>query len=104
MTAEEEQTHKARNRIAVAESPAPPADLKERLVEFRKRAGADEPQALLRAMRELAPTFRTPEVDPASAMRAEGLIVGSRALPRVPTQLEAVAAAGSRLDEAASMR
>ena len=65
MTEEEEQTHQARDRIMVAESPAPPADLKERLHELRKLADAGEPQALLRAMRELVPTFRTPEPDPA---------------------------------------
>ena len=64
MTEEEEQTHQARNRILVAESPPPPADLKERLLELRKLADAGEPLALLRAMRELVPSFRTPEIDP----------------------------------------
>ncbi len=62
MTEEEEQTHQARNRILVAESPAPPADLREKLVELRKLADAGEPQALLRAMRDLVPTFRTPVI------------------------------------------
>ena len=67
MTEEEEQTHKARNRILVAESPMPPADLRERLVELRKLADAGEPQALLQAMRELVPSYRTPSIDTAVA-------------------------------------
>jgi FlaA1/EpsC-like NDP-sugar epimerase len=67
MTEEEEKTHEARNRILVAESPPTPGDLRERLVELRKLADAGEPQALLRAMRELVPTFRTPELEPVAA-------------------------------------
>ena len=67
MTEEEEKTHQARNRILVAESPAPPADLKERLAELRKLADAGEPLALLHAMRELVPSYRTPEMDTAAA-------------------------------------
>ncbi len=67
MTEEEEQTHQARNRILVAESPLPPADLRERLAELRKLADAGEPLALLQAMREFVPTFRTPEIEPAVA-------------------------------------
>jgi FlaA1/EpsC-like NDP-sugar epimerase len=65
MTEEEEKTHKARNRILVAESPMPPADLRERLVELRKLADAGEPLALLQAMRELVPSYRTPLPDSA---------------------------------------
>ena len=67
MTEEEEKTQRAHNRILVAESPAPPADLKERLHELRKLADAGEPVALLRAMRELVPSYRTPEVDATAA-------------------------------------
>jgi FlaA1/EpsC-like NDP-sugar epimerase len=61
MTDEEEKTRKARNRILIAESPPTLPDLRERLVELRKLADAGEPVALLRAMREMVPTFRTPE-------------------------------------------
>ena len=63
MTEEEEKTQRAHNRILVAESPAPPADLKERLHELRRLADLGEPTALLRAMRDLVPSYRTPEVD-----------------------------------------
>jgi FlaA1/EpsC-like NDP-sugar epimerase len=68
MTEEEEKTQRARNRILVAQSPMPPADLREKLVELRKLADAGEPQALLRAMRDLVPSFRTPVMDPSEAM------------------------------------
>jgi FlaA1/EpsC-like NDP-sugar epimerase len=63
MTEEEERTQRAHNRILVAESPLPPADLRERLAELRKLADVGEPVALLRAMRELVPSYRTPEAD-----------------------------------------
>jgi FlaA1/EpsC-like NDP-sugar epimerase len=68
MTEEEEKTREARNRILIAESPPTPGDLRERLVELRKLADVGEPQALLHAMRELVPTFRTPEMDALAAM------------------------------------
>ncbi len=66
MTEEEEKTRGVRNRVMVADSPAPPVDLKERLVELRKLADAGEPQALLQAMRDLVPSFRTPEIEPSA--------------------------------------
>ena len=78
MTEEEEQTHQARNRILVAESPAPPADLREKLAELRKLADAGEPQALLRAMRDLVPTFRTPVFDASTAMVPGERLAGPR--------------------------
>jgi FlaA1/EpsC-like NDP-sugar epimerase len=68
MTEEEEKTHKARNRILTADSPPTPADLGERLAELRRLADAGEPQAILRAMRELVPSFRTPVADPSTEM------------------------------------
>ena len=68
MTEEEEKTQKARNRVLIAESPPTPTDLRERLVELRKLADAGEPMALLLAMRELVPTFRTPVLDPDAVM------------------------------------
>ena len=78
MTEEEEKTRKARNRVMVAESPAPPADLKERLVELRRLADAGEPQALLQAMRELVPSFRTPEIEPLPDMVSGGTQAGPK--------------------------
>ena len=77
MTEEEEKTQKARNRILIAESPPALPDLRERLAELRKLADGGEPQALLRAMRELVPTFRTPEPDLAPAMPPGELRAGS---------------------------
>jgi len=78
MTEEEEKTRQARNRILVAESPPPPADLKERLAELRKLADVGEPQALLRAMRDLVPTFRTPVMDPSEATLAGAQLAARR--------------------------
>ncbi len=66
MTEEEEQTHRARNRILAADSPPPPADLRERLAELRRLADLGDAAALLRAMRELVPSFRTPEPEQAA--------------------------------------
>lgn len=76
MTDEEERTQKARNRILIAESPPTLPDLRERLVELRRLADAGEPVALLSAMRELVPTFRTPEPERAPAMLPGELRVG----------------------------
>ncbi|MCX5731772.1 MAG: nucleoside-diphosphate sugar epimerase/dehydratase, partial [Deltaproteobacteria bacterium] len=77
MTDEEEKTQKARNRILIAESPPSLPDLRARLVELHKLADAGEPVALLRAMRELVPTFRTPEHDLAPALLPGELRAGS---------------------------
>jgi len=76
MTDEEEKTQKARNRILIAESPPTLPDLRERLVELRRLADAGEPVAMLRAMRELVPTFRTPEPELAPATPLGELRVG----------------------------
>jgi FlaA1/EpsC-like NDP-sugar epimerase len=76
MTDEEEKTRKARNRILIAESPPSLPDLRARLVELHKLADAGEPVALLRAMRELVPTFRTPEPELAPGMPLGELRVG----------------------------
>ncbi len=61
MTEEEERTQRARNRILTAESPPPPTDLEKRLAELRKLADLGDAPGLLRAMRELVPSYRTPE-------------------------------------------
>ncbi len=80
MTEEEEQTRRAHNRILVAESPAPPTDLRERLAELRRLADAGDAQALLRVMRELVPTFQTPEPDPTMQPMA-GEALGGQPVP-----------------------
>jgi FlaA1/EpsC-like NDP-sugar epimerase len=77
MTEEEEQTRRAHNRILVAESPAPPSDIRERLGELRRLADGGDAQALLRVMRELVPTFQTPEPD-ATMQPVRGEALGGR--------------------------
>jgi FlaA1/EpsC-like NDP-sugar epimerase len=61
MTEEEERTTRARDRILSAQSPAPPADLQDRLAMLRRLADVGDVERLLQAMRQLVPTFRTPE-------------------------------------------
>jgi FlaA1/EpsC-like NDP-sugar epimerase len=67
MTEEEERTRRACDRVLAAESPAPPADLQERLAHLRRLADAGDVERLLQAMRQLVPTFRTPDPDRAAA-------------------------------------
>jgi hypothetical protein len=67
MTEEEERTTRARDRILTAQSPAPPADLQDRLAALRKLADAGDVEKLLLAMRQLVPSFRTPEHDEGAA-------------------------------------
>jgi len=67
MTEEEERTRRAHDRILAAESPAPPADLDERLAHLRTLADAGDVPGLLQAMRALVPTYRTPEPEGAPA-------------------------------------
>jgi FlaA1/EpsC-like NDP-sugar epimerase len=57
LTEEEEQTSEVRNRILVARSPAPPADLAERLRELRAHANTGDRAAVLAAIRRVVPTF-----------------------------------------------
>jgi FlaA1/EpsC-like NDP-sugar epimerase len=58
LTEEEEQSHAVRDRIRIARSPAPPADLELRLAELRRLAEAGDPEAILRSLRALVPTYR----------------------------------------------
>jgi FlaA1/EpsC-like NDP-sugar epimerase len=60
LTEEEEQSHAVRDRIRSARSPAPPPDLELRLADLRRLAEAGEPEAILRALRALVPTYRRP--------------------------------------------
>jgi FlaA1/EpsC-like NDP-sugar epimerase len=68
LTEDEERTHVMRDRIMAAESPEPPADLAQRLVELRRFAEAGDKAAILRTFRGIVPTYRhTPNL-PAQEM------------------------------------
>jgi FlaA1/EpsC-like NDP-sugar epimerase len=58
LTEEEEQTRAVRDRVLVAKSPPPPADLHERLRELRRHADTGDREALLKAIEAVVPTYR----------------------------------------------
>ena len=58
LTEEEEETALVRNRINVAKSPQPPADLARRLLALRGYADEGDREALLDAIQVLVPTYR----------------------------------------------
>jgi FlaA1/EpsC-like NDP-sugar epimerase len=58
LTEEEEETAQVRNRINVAKSPPPPADLAKLLHELQEMAQSGEREGLLRAIERLVPTYR----------------------------------------------
>jgi FlaA1/EpsC-like NDP-sugar epimerase len=64
LTEEEEQTQVARNRILVAKSPPPPADLLERLQRLHDVVNAVDRGAIRRILREILPSYRSSEVTP----------------------------------------
>ena len=57
LSEQEEETQVVRNRIQVACSPAPPAELADRLVELRTLAEEGRRDEVLKALRVLIPTF-----------------------------------------------
>lgn len=57
LTEEEEQTSEVRNRILVANCPAPPADLPERLKELWASASGGDREGLLAAIRRVVPSY-----------------------------------------------
>jgi FlaA1/EpsC-like NDP-sugar epimerase len=57
LTEDEERTHSVRNRIKVARSPAPPADLHERVEELRKLALAGDRSGVVRVLGQLVPSY-----------------------------------------------
>ena len=67
LTEEEEQTHAVRDRIQIARSPSPPADLTQRLAELRRHADRGDAAAVIRALQVLVPTYRRPGEEPAAA-------------------------------------
>ncbi len=58
LTEDEEQTVQVRNRISVARSPAPPADLARRLHELHEAASRGDREELLALLRTLVPSYR----------------------------------------------
>jgi FlaA1/EpsC-like NDP-sugar epimerase len=65
LTEDEEETQQVRNRIKVAKSPPPPADLDERLRELKAAADSGDREAVLRGIERLVPTYRrTPNRKP----------------------------------------
>jgi FlaA1/EpsC-like NDP-sugar epimerase len=69
LTEDEERAVVVRDRIRVANSPPPPADLAEQLERLRRLADAGDREGILSAIRAIVPTYRfTP--NPAPAPRA----------------------------------
>ena len=68
LTEEEEQTRVARNRILVAKSPPPPADLPERIQRLHQAVNAVDRAGIRRILRELLPSYRTPESQPGAVV------------------------------------
>ena len=57
LTEEEEQAHAVRDRIRIAKSPPPPADLALRLAELRRLSETGDRDSILRALKVLVPTY-----------------------------------------------
>jgi hypothetical protein len=58
LTEDEEKAHVVRDRIKVAKSPPPPADLAEQIEELRRLADAGDREGIAEVIRELVPTYR----------------------------------------------
>ena len=70
LTEEEEQTRHIDHKIAVAESPPPPADLEERLEALARAAAAEDAEAVRAQLRRLVPSYQ-PESAPAVVMELQ---------------------------------
>ena len=68
LTEEEEQTRVARNRILVAKSPPPPADLPERIQRLHQAVNAVDRPGIRRILRELLPSYRATENPPGAVV------------------------------------
>ncbi|HET9450095.1 MAG TPA: nucleoside-diphosphate sugar epimerase/dehydratase, partial [Aggregicoccus sp.] len=75
MSEEEESTQQVRDRIKVAHSPPPPADLRRRLEQLRQCALAGDAGGIQELLRSLIPTYAPP--------------AGERALPALPAAARA---------------
>jgi FlaA1/EpsC-like NDP-sugar epimerase len=70
MTEAEEQTQKLTDKIFVAQSPAPPADLEQRLDELGDAARAEDPARVLALLRALVPSYQGSSI---STVRTSGV-------------------------------
>jgi FlaA1/EpsC-like NDP-sugar epimerase len=91
LTEEEEQTRAVRDRIRIARSPPPPADLALRLEELRALADANDPEELIAALQGLVPSYRplrapVPEPVATGAARAAMGESWPRPLPPAPSR------------------
>jgi FlaA1/EpsC-like NDP-sugar epimerase len=84
LTEDEERTHVVRNRIKVAASPAPPADLEERIEILRALAEAGDREGIVDAIRDLVPSYRWTPNRPAAPAREEGPARDGGAVPLWP--------------------
>jgi FlaA1/EpsC-like NDP-sugar epimerase len=60
MTEEEERTQRVADKIFVAECPAPPVDLGQRLQELELAACGEDAQRIRDLLRDLVPSYQTP--------------------------------------------
>ncbi len=102
LTEEEEQTHAVRDRIRIARSPPPPADLAVRLAELRRLADVGDAEPILLALQALVPTYRPRRAGdvvatpvPAGRAAAVSLDPRPRLLPGAPPLREPAGVAGT---------
>ncbi len=87
LTEDEEKAHVVRNRIKVAKSPAPPADLSEQLEKLRRLADAADREEIIEVIREIVPTYRWTPNRPPAPVRTER---SPRAVPAWPMEVQVV--------------
>jgi FlaA1/EpsC-like NDP-sugar epimerase len=71
LTEDEERAVVVRDRIRVAKSPPPPADLAEQLERLRRLAAVGDREGILAALRAVVPTYRPEPPEPAHGPRGE---------------------------------
>jgi FlaA1/EpsC-like NDP-sugar epimerase len=81
MTEAEEQTQKLTDKIFVAQSPAPPADLEQRLDELGNAARAEDATRVLALLRALVPSYQGSSV---STARTSGVPESGKELGGTP--------------------
>jgi FlaA1/EpsC-like NDP-sugar epimerase len=93
LTEDEERAVVVRDRIRVAKSPPPPADLAEQLERLRRLAEAGDREGILAAIRAVVPTYRPEPNEPAPAPAPRSEWSPRAVLPRAAeAQLGAVTA------------
>jgi FlaA1/EpsC-like NDP-sugar epimerase len=87
LTEDEERAHTVRNRIKVANSPAPPADLADQIERLRRLAEVGDRDQIVDVIREIVPTYHwTPNAPPA-VVRLER---AERVVPPRPAEAQVV--------------